>query len=930
MIIRKSILSTTIASLLLTGAQVAAQSTAPETGMEEVLVTGIRSSLAQGMDIKRDSMEVVDSIVAEDIGKLPDNNVVESLQRVAGVQVTDRASGEASTVTIRGLNDISTTLNGRVLFTASGRSLALADIPSTLVNRVDVIKSRSASQYENGIAGQINVHTSRPFDFDGPRVQVNARGIYQDQAEKTDPNISALFSNRWDTGAGEVGALLNISYMRTNYRDQSTTAGAQLPYATENPPEGSILTPLERIFPDDPRISEDPVWQTGLQNGLPIDEGSSLSINGTDTEYYLARDAIFQGEVVGERERPAATIALQYSPNDSSEYTFEAMYTGYRNIRDTQGLFSMVDSNNALGDDLGSTFDLYEGTNVVKSRTVGLPDVFADGGRVDEQTDSFMYALSGEWDFTEKLQVKSDLMYQDSEFESDFFAMRVNGVPYQVFANFDDVAGFTFADDPSTATRDESDLTNPELWTMGQFYDSGGRDEGSAITFSTDADYATDWDFLHTLKFGVRYDDRDASEFDRNQDQHTICPDLVDDASLCRPENHEGLGHVNSNFMDGEAVTTTSWYAPDEHYISSNIGQFRELYNLEVNPQLMKTFGINEKNTALYATGQFEVGKLDGELGFRYIDVQTDMTFYGDDTSDVSRSSKGNSEFLTNLMLRYHITDELLLRASYGETLRMPNFSDLNSRITYADDTTDIGYGSASGGNPDLEPTTSQNYDLSLEYYFGDASMAHVTLFRRDIKDLVVTYRNRIQADLDGYNADSFVLTLPDNASEGMLEGVEIGFSYFPDLSGNWNGVGVTSSFTLLDSEQTNPQTNDAGEVTGYETGPMYGVSDTSYSVTLAYERDTFDARLSYVWRDNFLYADDAALFANPLSWYRDAEESLDMQVSYNATDSLTLTLDATNLTGQLTKRSYGDSPYHSFSSELYSTTYALGVRYSF
>lgn len=922
---KRSLLSRSIAaSIALASVPMVAQAqnTQEEPLLEEVVVTGIRASLDKAQDIKRDSMQVMDAIVAEDIGKLPDNNVVESLQRVSGVQVTDRGSGETSAVTIRGLNDVSTTLNGRVIFTASGRSLALADIPSTLVNRIDVLKSRSASQYENGIAGQINVHTFRPFDFDGQRIQFNARAIHQEQAEETDPNISALFSDRWDTSAGDFGALVNVSYARTNYRDQNVQAGAQVPYVTENPPAGSVFAPLQRIRPDDPDdvVAEDPVWQTGTQNGLPIEEGSTMLINGTPTEYYLARDAMIQTDFTGERERQAANVVLQFAPNESSEYTFEALYNGYRNESFNNLLFSFVDWHGAAGD-----FELYDGTNVMKSRTIGAPYTFGSGDITEQSTDSAMYALTGEWDFTDNLHVKSDLAYQDSEFESEFTAQRIDGVQHQVMADFDDVAGFTFGDNPDTPDVDESDMTNPERWTMAQFFDSGVLNEGSAVTFTTDAEYATDWEILHTLDFGIRYDDREASEASYDNPQNTVCLQLVDDPALCQPENYEGLGHVNSNFMDGEADTTTTWYAPNGHYVADNKAAFMDLYQLE-SQSPTQNFSIDEQNTALYATGQFAVGDLDGELGFRYVDVQTDMNFAAGDPD-----SKDTSEFLTDLMLRYYITNELLVRASYGETLRMPDFVDLNGNITYTDDVSDIGYGTAAGGNPDLEPTTSQNYDLSLEYYFGEASSAYVTLFRRDIENLVVNFRSRVPANIEGFNADSFILTQPDNASEGMLEGVEVGFSYFPDnLPGALDGLGVTSSFTALDSEQTNPQTNDEGDVTGYETGPMYGVSDTSYNITAAYERENFDVRLSYVWRDNFLYADDQASFANPLSIYRDAEESLDMQVSYDVNDSLTLTFDGTNLTGSLFKNSYGDSRYHSSSSSLYSRTFALGARYSF
>ncbi|HEY7885184.1 MAG TPA: TonB-dependent receptor plug domain-containing protein, partial [Cellvibrionaceae bacterium] len=302
--------------------------------LEEVVVTGIRASLNKAIDIKRNSMQVVDAIVAEDIGKLPDNNVVESLQRVAGVQVTDRGTGEVNTVLIRGLPDVSTTINGRTVFTGTGRALALADIPSTLVSGIDVSKSRSASQYENGIAGTVDVRTFRPFDFDGSRVSLAGRAVYQERAETTDPILSALFSNRWNTGAGEFGALLNISHASTNYRDQTVNAGAAMPFATENPMGG--FAPLEII-------RSDRGWMPGLDRGLPTAPGSSLNVDGEEVPYYLARDALIINDFTGERERQGANVSLQFAPNDRSEYTLEAFYNGYRNESFNNMYFSFVD-----------------------------------------------------------------------------------------------------------------------------------------------------------------------------------------------------------------------------------------------------------------------------------------------------------------------------------------------------------------------------------------------------------------------------------------------------------------------------------------------------------------------------------------------------------------------------------------------------------
>lgn len=140
--------------------------------MEIIQVQGIRGSLNKAVELKRQNIQVVDAIIAEDIGKFPDNNVVEALQRVTGVQVTDRASGEANTVSIRGLTDVTTTVNGRQVFTAAGREVAIADVPAALLGSVEVFKTRSSSQVASGIAGQIDIRTHRPFDFQIGRAHV--------------------------------------------------------------------------------------------------------------------------------------------------------------------------------------------------------------------------------------------------------------------------------------------------------------------------------------------------------------------------------------------------------------------------------------------------------------------------------------------------------------------------------------------------------------------------------------------------------------------------------------------------------------------------------------------------------------------------------------------------------------------------------------
>lgn len=901
--------------------------------LEEIIVTGIRESLTQALEIKRESIQLVDAIVAEDIGKFPDNNAVEALQRVPGVQVTDRARGETGKVAIRGLDDVTTTVNGRNIFTASGRQIALADVPANLLNRVDVYKTRSADLVEQGIAGVIDLVLHRPFNFDGGKVSLTARGVYQEQNEEIDPHLSALLSDRWETGIGEVGALLNVSYAETNYRDQAAVSGAQVPFVTDTPPPG--LVPYERLFSG---------WQAGTLEGLPTAPGSTLMINGQPTEYVLGRDAVFQNDLTGHRERPAVNLSLQWAPNDSSEYTFEAFYNGYRNDQFNSLLFTFVDWWGTPPNNV----EIYPGTNIVKARDVTAPYNFGSGDQFTAKTDSYLYALAGKWDLTDRFSLKADVYYQDSQYEETFFAMRTDRVAPGIVVDFNAGGGipaYYYTDDPATTDIDESNPGDPRLWNIAQMWDNAGWRDGDAITGQLDGEFETGWNFISKLAFGVRYDDRSASEGTRGQtsDQRPLVDGSGNSNGVLginlgtRPE----LVSTNRGFYDRQSDIPTSWSVINGPYINAHADEIRALYNqqlgidLDTGDELVvpTNFEVQEVNTSAYLKADFttDLGghTFDGQFGARYVSVDTDMDFYSGpvDARVRTSASKSTSKLLPSAMLRFELTDDVYVRASYGETLRRPNFVDLNPNITYFRDVTGIGYGTATGGNPDLEPVESKNYDLAFEWYFADSSAIYATLFKREVEGLVVPFRNVVQYT-DATGPYTYVLSQPDNASNGKLEGLELGIQYFPDNVPNWlKGIGFQASGTWLDSSQDTPTTDSAGNVTAIVTSDMFGVSDTSYSAVLVYERDKFDARLSWVWRDDFLNNYEAALFANPLEVWRGSEQNLDFQLSYDVTDNFVLTFDATNLTDEIYQSYYVNPTTNNLSSLIFGRTFALGVR---
>ncbi|WKL57631.1 TonB-dependent receptor [Asticcacaulis sp. ZE23SCel15] len=917
----------------------------------EVVVTGVRASIAKSIDIKRRSVQIVDSVVAEDIGKLPDNNVVEALQRVTGIQVTNRQGGEISGISIRGMPDIATTWNGRSIFTTTGRSVALQDIPANLINRIDVYKTRSADQLETGIAGQIDVSSHRPFNFKGAQISAAARGTYFEQNGEYNPNVSALFSNRWDTGAGEVGALLNVSYARTKFRNQDIVAGAMLPFVSPdtatlppssmpnpcNNPNGWV--PLERIFPTDCRAPGQTLWQTGMEHGLPTAPGSTLNINGVDTEYLLTRDALIATDFTGDRERPAVNAAFQWRPNDKSEYTFEYFYEGYRNKMFNRMLFSFVDAWWALPPGTPqSSYTLFPGTNIIKSRTVGATGGFNSSDYTQQKTDTHVYALNGKWYLSDSLTLVGDLAYQTSEFTSDFFAMRTTRDGTTISMDFNAKDGL-----PSWSFATPSILTDPTQWRVGELYDNSNRDEGDALTASLDGDWEANEGILKKVSFGVRYDDRGATQYFRGQDAWWLGTLLSDFTA--------GTQEVNSGFFDGKSDVPTSWVLLDGPANYGRADDIRAIYrarggqgfgHIQTSDQFVmnKDFDVQEVTTSAYFMADLEPQIFNRPLlvnfGLRYVKVDTDMTFTDRQPPNQTNSASASvRRILPSLTLRYDLTDSLRLRYNYGETLRRPNFGDLNPNFTLTGDLSGVGRGSGNRGNPDLKATESKNTDVAVEWYFARDSLVSLTLFKREIEGLVVTAPLLYTIPNDNYNTETFLISQPVNASNGELEGAELGFTYFPDyLPGLLDGLGVQGSVTVLESSQNLPiYDSGTGQLVGQDTTSFFGVSDFSYNVTMAYERGPIGARLSYVWREDFMDRNEARLFANPLGIWRRPEKSLDFQVNYNVTDKLSISLDAINITDELSQSYYkfgssGGPDTHNFGNTLLGRQIAVGLRW--
>ena len=909
--------------------------------MDTVIVTGVRQSLTQGIENKREATQVIESIVAEDIGKLPDNNVIEALQRVTGVQVSDRGGGEANAIFIRGLNDITTTWNGRNVFTGVGRALQLQDIPSNLISRVDVFKTRSSEMLETGLAGQIDVRTRRPFDLGGFEMSVLARASQQEQRDdKIDPNLSFLVANTWDGDDGRFGALFNVSYSEVNWRDQSITAGALVPFVTATGPLPPGFTPIQRVFNGTP-----PIWLAGTDRGLPYETGSLMDFDPgpgvANFPYLLARDALFASDFEGDRRRPAANVAFQWAPNDTSEYTFETFYQGFREERFNNLHFTFADWWGSLGPNPASTITLYPDTNLIKTRVVGAPFNFNSGDSFDESTDTLVYALNGKWKIGEKFSLEADLSIQSSEFDTEFIAVRTERVPAQITLDFnakDGIPSWHFTN-PATGANVDADMLNPAGWNVGQLFQNAGKDLGSAQTLSIDGDYefGGEGSTFERLSFGARYDDRDAVH---RQPLTVPAPFLPGAPQVAVPFSTmpEGMFWTNKGFYNDTSLIPNTWVVANGYWLHDNAEEVREMYLQPAEgPALFRSYEVEERTASAYVQADMNFAeKLHAQVGLRYSRVSTPIEFANLVVAGQPETSAKSEvdDLMPSLTLRYDVTDSFRLRANYGETLRRPNFDQLNPNFTLVADLTNIGYGTGTGGNPDLEATKGKNIDLTFEWYFAEDSAVYGTWFKRDIEGLVVNVVQTLTIPNTGLNTNTFQVSRPVNASDGKMDGFELGFLYFPKLPGALDGLGLQGSLTKLDSSQNVPRFENGVQV-GEDKSAFFGVSDFSYNVTLAYDHSGFGGRLSYVWRDNFLNNNEQRLFANPIGIWRRPESSLDLQLNYDFNEHYAVSFDVVNITEEEQKSYYafadaGGPSMFNFGNTLLSRQYALGFRWKY
>lgn len=913
------------------------QSSTPQSAdtVQAIVVTGVRASVGSALEVQKNATQLQDSIVAEDIGKLPDNNVVEALQHVSGVSIV-RNSVEPGTVLVRGLPDIATTLNGRQIFTSTGRFVSLPDLPAELLARVDVKKSSSADDLEGGIAGLIDVRLHRPFDFKEPQLAGGAKVSYGTLSNKYSPDLSLLASNRWNTGIGEFGLLIDGSY---NKRLASTDTINQITQQV-----------LRRTVPG--------VTATGPAGTYP---GSASVAPGqittpTTTTFGQADTSI---------ERAALNASAQWRPNDKMEFFSELFYSRLRNQAPNQvNVFLLGTSpNNAASQP-------FPGTNVGQILTSGGYGLTSIQDRHTDE-DTYQIATGGKWDVNDRLTFDGEFDYTHSK---DNTTAYIPDAQYNYGSPLNGVtlSYNTLGNGGVIAVQPAQQQLNPNNTYVDQFYDTANPvRSGHEYAFRLNGAYRIGEDTLiRSIEAGYRYDDR-AAISDGSAFQGLNCANTSGDGS--NPANKYRLAALNSpactayransgpivggspqgfvggvsyaslgpdaysithgSFFDG-MFGTSRWATVAPGWTRNNIEKMRNLFGYSGPQDFVPTnhFDVSEVSNAGFVKANYGLNlgsvPVDGNFGLRVI--RTTLTEKGFTSQYVpldptvgptqganstcvtcvqytpSTAAKTDTQWLPSFNLRAELVHNFYLRTSFSKTVTRPTFAQLNPGLTLSAPTATL-LGTANGGNPNLAPDKSTNYDLDLSYYWGRTNHISVAAFYRQVAGYIQNGQSNLV--ISGQN---YIYTTPINSQDANIKGVEAGYSQFLDfLPGLLSGFGWDLNGTYIEA-------------------PFPNVPKYHFNVSGIYEKGPFSFRFSYTWNSSYLVG-PFATGAQPQFTYASIRQNADLSLNYRLSEKITLTFDATNLFDNYYRQHAGrgsdNELIYPTGLSRFDKTYAVGLR---
>ena len=976
--------------------------------MDEIVVTGIRASLQRSMDIKRDSKGVVDGISAEDIGKFPDTNLAESLQRITGVAI-ERDRGEGSKITVRGFgpdfNIVS--FNGRQMPTNGGRAFDFGNIASEGISAVEVYKSGRANVATGGIGAVVNVKTSKPLEMPGEKLVFSAKGVHDPGTRggnAINPEFAGLFSKTFSDD--KFGVSLSLSSQERDGGVQSVTTQNFMgrTFVTQDDIDnnsadaewGSIAVgdPSAEGFPDE---VVDGIYAIPTNIQYNLDDFRRERVNGQLTVHSRPIDSVTGTVDYTYAENQMNTqhqdLSAWFDPGCStreSEWVREGniwspvMYRQVGCAADNLqgvGLYATVDENKSLGanvewlvsDNLVLNFDYHDSSGEAKpnskhgsggSMAVAALNRITTSGYFSSNGMPVLEVQLGERNSYNQIARVDDLDVNDMQLSGSSFGSFNNRMDVQQF-QFDGEYYFEQGHSVSfgfarveVSNRGQSKGVARNAWSgvgtpgdiadllridsMAGIFDSlpGSNDPRQVMDFFT-------WDFQALI---------DRAEQLLRDGSHG---DVVGDGGPCL------TGFCPSYNFDLDEITTETSNAI--FFQTHWVGEYRDRpLNLYYGLRYEETDVHSEALVPLYDRVEWSI--VDNRFNLYQQKDEAGNTIQG-----FSEINGAYSMYLPSVDFDIELFDDLIFRTSYSLTVTRPVYNDLKGALII--DYLGPDGGGGRRGNPQLLPMESKNLDVSLEWYYDDASYASIGFWSKDVDNFIVNqtfenqplfkdlytpidgdlYNQAVEAltggdprfdydsgDLNEYYAENFAdeegvsvtgegedvevvvtgilgdpvaifdVTIPINQRETQVKGWEIMAQHnFGD-----SGFGLQANYTIVDGN-LNYDIN-----LNEEQWVVPGMSNTANLVGY-YDKNGLQVRFALNWRDQFL----SSAARDPL--FVEEYYQLDMNMSYEVNDNLSVFLEGINLT-QEHQRIHGRSSYQLREFAVGHARYNFGLRYEF
>ncbi|MEO8017918.1 MAG: TonB-dependent receptor [Pseudomonadota bacterium] len=845
--------------------------------VETVLVTGIRASLGKSLEVKRESTAVVDVLTSEDVGKFPDKNVAEALQRVSGVSIS-REFGEGERVSIRGTapNLNRTLLNGHAIATAdwfvldqlsATRSFNYLMLPTEVIGSTEVYKGSQADLDEGGIGGTVNIKTRNPLDLPSGMFTASLTGSYSELADTTDPQVGALWSFRND--ASTFGVLLSGIYQERNLRRDG----------------------IEFLGYSDRAITD----QGGATAAVPDLIGSAL----------------FEQD----RVRTGFNFGLQFRPNDVVDLNLT-------------GLYSKLDADNFNHNYMAWFSNMFGAGAQPTNTTVNAGGTLVGGTFANSATgNGVVYDAILRDAQTETQSVDLDANFHTSDtltFHTKVGHTKATGeTSAQPFWETQAHTGFTWDFSHGVPEIDFTNVADPtspaSLPVLGWASDNQFLNEDEEFYAYGDAEFKVDMGAISSFKFGVKYTDHDRDvniTYGQTRgllgatgcDGHSCS--LADAAGSVTPGDFLAdlgrPGTVNSFRMVSEARLRQIYgaldfiqYDPNDPNIVANWPNFPTYH---FGP--LESFSVNEKAMAGFAMANFAGEGFRGNLGVRIVKTQQTSEGWAVGVPAGTPGAVNNpfgliaplsidhdyTDVLPSANVVFDLSDDLLLRFGASRAMARPEYNRIAPTITSFTPLLFTG----SGGNPTLNPYRADQFDVSAEWYFAQDSLLAASLFYKDMQSYVVNGAGPERLPTEIIDPNDSRLSDPDADCQGISTGL---YSCIYQIDRPVNGSGGKIQGAELSYQQ--PFANGFGAIVNYtyanadsENGdPIPGNSKNTANLTGYFENERFGVRLAYNYRSEYFIDNDRG---RPL--YADATDSLDLSVNVNLTDSLALTFDGVNL----------------------------------